>query len=108
VIERTLFLALRHLSTSLEIFLVGDMLQPIHDFTVEPFLDGDVGHGRRRGRAMPVLFTGRKPDDITRMDVQNGPTFQLHPPRARCVCHAVRAPGSKVTLAPDTSAGAGA
>ncbi len=60
------------------------MLHPIDNFTVETLLDSDVGHGRRRSRAMPMLFAGSKPDDITRMDVQYGSTLQLRPPRACC------------------------
>ena len=24
---------------------VGDVFEPVHDFAVEAFLDGDVGHG---------------------------------------------------------------
>jgi hypothetical protein len=73
----------RSFSASLEIFLVGHMLHPINNFTVEFFLNGDVSHGRGRSGTMPVLFTGGEPDDITRMDVLDGVAFQLHPPRSR-------------------------
>jgi hypothetical protein len=71
---------LQPLSASLQILLVGYMLHPIHDFSVKLFLYGNVSHGRRRRGAMPMPFTGRKPNDITRMDVLDGPAFQLDPP----------------------------
>jgi len=44
------------------------MFQPLSRFTVEGFLNGNVAH-RRAGRgAVPVLFTGRKPNYIAGMD----------------------------------------
>jgi hypothetical protein len=64
---------------SLQILFVGHMLQPIHNFAVKLLLYGNVSHRRGRRGAMPMLFTGRKPNDITRMDVLDGAAFQLDP-----------------------------
>src|SRR5215475_1123 len=36
--------------------LVADLLWPVHRFSVEGFLDGDVRHCSRRRCAMPVLL----------------------------------------------------
>jgi hypothetical protein len=64
---------------------------------------------------MPMLHARRKPDDIAGMDLLNRATLALRPTTTGgdnqglaegWVCHAVRAPGSKVTLAPDVRAGA--
>jgi hypothetical protein len=59
--------------------LVADVLHPIDDFTVEFFLDGDVGHGRGRARAVPVLLPRRKPNDITRMNVKSLTLLETDP-----------------------------
>jgi hypothetical protein len=68
-----------------------------------------VGHGSRWRGTMPVLLTGREPDHVTGTDLLDGPAFALCPPATSrddesltewMVCQAVRAPGSKVTLAP--------
>ena len=80
-------------------------------------LDGDVGHRGRRRRAVPVLLAGREPDDVARRISSIGPPSRCTRPRPEVtisvcpsgwVCHAVRAPGSKVTVAPAARAGAGA
>ena len=90
---------------------VADLLHPIDDLVVELFLDGDVGHGRGWRGAVPVLLAGREPDDVARADFLHRSAFALHPAEpavtirvcpSGCVCQAVRAPGSKVTLAPRT------
>ena len=63
---------------------------------------------------MPMLHARRKPDDIAGTDLLNRATLALRPTTTGgdnqglaegWVCHAVRAPGSKVTLAPDVRAG---
>src|SRR3954468_21339615 len=64
---------LQPLSARLQILVVGYMLHPIHDFSVKLFLYGNVSHGRGRVGAMPMLFTGRKPNDIARIYVLTGP-----------------------------------
>src|SRR3954471_11358939 len=47
------------------VLLVGHLLHPVDDFSVELLLDGDVGHCRRRRCAMPVLLVWRAPHDVT-------------------------------------------
>jgi hypothetical protein len=62
---------------------------------------------------MPVLLLGNEPDYVARPDFLDWAAFALTRPRpvvtsnvcpSGCVCHAVRAPGSKVTVAPPTRA----
>jgi hypothetical protein len=53
---------------SLAILLVADLFQPVHDLAVERFLNGDVRHGGRRCRTMPMLFTRRKLHRIAEAD----------------------------------------
>jgi hypothetical protein len=62
------------------VLLVADLLQPIHILAVERFLDGDMRHRRRRRRAMPMLQTRRKPDDVPWPDLLDGPALALNPP----------------------------
>src|SRR5437016_9790787 len=47
---RRLVSRIRFHSTSSAVLLVGDVLHPVGGLPVELFLDGDVGHGRGRGR----------------------------------------------------------
>ena len=91
------------------VLLVRDMLHPLNHFAVQLFLQGNVRHRGGGGRAMPMLFVGRKPDHVTGVNLFHRAAFVLCPPQPEmtinvwpkgCVCHAVRAPGSKVTLAP--------
>src|SRR5438270_10124859 len=60
------------------------MFHPIDDLAVELFLDGDVCHARCRRGSVPMLFTRRKPDDITRANLLDWAAFALHPATARC------------------------
>ena len=66
---------------------------------------------------MPMLQARWKPHDIAGTDFFDGTPLTLHPSETgrddqrlseRCVCHAVRAPGSKVTWPPLTLPGSGA
>src|SRR5271166_1435843 len=95
----------------------ADFFHPVGGLAVEHFDDGDVGHGREGCGAVPMLFTRREPDDVTRANFPIGPPQRCTRPQplvtmsvwpSGCVCHAVRAPGSKVTLAPRARAGTGA
>src|SRR5579875_532194 len=99
------------------VLLIRNMLHPLDYLAVPSLLNRDMRQCRIRSRAMPVLFTRRKPHNITRPDLFNRSPLTLHPAAAsrhdqhlsqRMRVHAVRAPGSKVTLAPETSAGSGA
>jgi hypothetical protein len=48
------------------VLLVADLLHPVDDLAVELFLNGDMGHGRGRHGAMPMLLTRRASDHVTR------------------------------------------
>src|SRR5262245_18639807 len=62
------------------VLLVADLLQPVDDLAVEPFLNGDVGHrGRWRG-PVPVLFSGRTRDHVPRPDLLDRPPPRSPPP----------------------------
>src|SRR2546427_12050210 len=54
------------------VLFVTDFLHPVNRFAVELFLNRDVRHGRGRGSAMPMLFTGREPDHVTRPNFLDG------------------------------------
>jgi hypothetical protein len=93
------------------------VLHPVDDLAVERFRNRNMRHRCGRRRAVPVLLARREPDDITRPDLLDRPTLALREAAAGrydpvcpsgCVCQAVRAPGSNVTLAPLTRAGSGA
>src|SRR5215475_4666889 len=95
----------RRVASSLAILLVANLFHPVDILAVHRFLNGDMRHPIRWRRPMPMLFTGRKPDDIAGVDFLNRPTqpqpdvmIKVWP--SGCVCQAVRAPGSNVTLPP--------
>src|SRR5436305_15227253 len=50
------------------VLLIAHFFHPLYNLPLQRFLNGDVRHRGRRRRAVPVFFTGRKPDDITRPD----------------------------------------
>ena len=54
------------------VLLVSDVFEPVDDFAIEAFLDGDVGHGGGRGGTVPVFFARGEPDDIAGMDFCDG------------------------------------
>src|SRR5215467_13873924 len=87
----------------------------IHRFAIERLRDGDMRHGGGRRCAMPMLLTRRDPDNIPARIYSFGPPCVCTQPMPEVtmsvwpngwVCHAVRAPGSKVTIAPPMRAGA--
>ena len=61
------------------ILLIADLLHPVDYRTVQRFLNGDMRHRRRRGRAMPMLLTGRKPDHIAWPDFLDRAALTLRP-----------------------------
>jgi hypothetical protein len=61
---------------------VADLFHPVDDFAVQRFLNGDMRHSVRRRCAVPVLLTGREPDDIAGPDFLSGAAFALHPAAA--------------------------
>ena len=64
------------------ILLVADLLHPVDHLAVELFLNGDVGHGRGRRGAMPVLLAGREPDHVAGPDLLDRAALALHPAAA--------------------------
>src|SRR5262249_44568877 len=46
------------------VLFVADLFQPLGVLAVERLRDRDVGHARRRRRAMPVLLSRRNQDDV--------------------------------------------
>ena len=59
--------------------LVADLFHPLDVFTLEMFLNGDMGHAGRRRGSMPVFLTRRDPDDITFADFLGWTTPLLNP-----------------------------
>ncbi len=98
------------------VLLVADLLHPVDNFAVFRLGNGDMCHRRGRGCAVPVLFARSEPDHVARTDFLDRTALALHPAAAgrdnqslaKGMGQAVRAPGSNVTLAPVTRAGAGA
>jgi hypothetical protein len=64
------------------VLFVADLLQPVDRLALKRFLDGGVRHGGRRGSAVPVFFTRRKPDYIARTDFLDRPALALDTPTA--------------------------
>src|SRR5438270_79780 len=59
------------------VLLVADLLHPVHGLVVELLVNGDVGHRGRRRCAVPMLFTRRDPDHVTRPDLLDRPAPPL-------------------------------
>ncbi len=111
----TLIICLRNARLLVRILLVGDLLQPRHRTPVDRFCDGDMGHRRLRACAVPVLHAGWDPGDIppdSAVPPLSPTPVTSRAPASRSAfvqedayAGAVRAPGSKVTVAPPTFAG---
>ena len=63
------------------ILLVGDLLHPLDRFPIQRFLNSDMRHRSCWRGAVPMLFTGRKPDDIARPNFFDRSAFALRPPK---------------------------
>lgn len=61
------------------ILLIGNVLHPVCSPTILVFLNGDVSHGCGRRGSVPVLFTWRKANYVSRFDVLDGAAFALYP-----------------------------
>ncbi len=95
------------------ILFVTDFPHPSGGLAVKLFLNGDMGHGCSGCGTMPMLFTWWNPNHVTRMNFlepswrctrpQPAVTIRVWP--SGWLCHAVREPGSNVTLAPTVRAG---
>ena len=55
------------------------MFQPVGGLAIELFLNGNVCHGCSWGGSVPVLFTGREPDHVTRTDLLDRTAPNLSP-----------------------------
>jgi hypothetical protein len=64
------------------VLLIADLFQPLDNFTVELFLNGDMGHGRGGTGPMPMFLSRRDPDHVTRSNFLNGAAPALHPAAA--------------------------
>src|ERR1700722_14770058 len=64
------------------VLFVADVLHPIHRLAVQPFLNGDVRHGRRRRSPVPVLLSRREPDPISGVNLLDRAALPLHPSAA--------------------------
>src|SRR2546421_12445772 len=53
------------------VLFVCDMFEPVDRLAIELLLNGDVRHRRGGRRAMPVLFAGGKPHDVTGANLFN-------------------------------------
>jgi hypothetical protein len=47
------------------VLLVADMLEPIHNFPIQAFMNRNMGHGRGWAGPMPVFLAGWKPNHIS-------------------------------------------
>src|SRR5207237_3954680 len=66
------------------VLLVADVLHPVDHLAVLLFLNGDMGHGRGRRSAVPVLLAGRKPNHITGPDLLDRAALALSPAASGC------------------------
>src|SRR6478752_1227407 len=64
------------------VLFVADFFHPFNRFTVEVFLNGNMGHGSRSRGAVPMLFTRRKPDYIAGTNLLDRFPFPLREPAA--------------------------
>src|SRR5579859_8101955 len=64
------------------ILFVIDVFHPVHNLTVELFLNGDVRHRCGWCGSMPMLLPGRKPYHITGPDFFDQATPTLYAPAA--------------------------
>ena len=65
------------------VLFVGDVLHPIDDLAVQPFLNGDVSHGRGWRGPMPMFLSRREPNHIAGVDFLYRAAFSLNPSAAR-------------------------
>ncbi len=58
---------------------VGFFFHPVNDLAIELLLDRDMSHSGCGSGSMPMLFTGRKPDYISRPNFLDGLAIALNP-----------------------------
>lgn len=90
---------------------VGHLIQPVYDPTIQRRGHRQMGHAGLCRCRVPVPFARHKPDTSPVRIVSTGPLSVKAQPQPAvtisacpqgCVCEAVRARGSKVTLAQET------
>jgi hypothetical protein len=64
------------------VLLVTYVFEPIHNFSVELFLDGDMGDGGCESGPVPVFFARGKPDHIAGTDLLDWRALALSPAAA--------------------------
>src|SRR5437764_9434259 len=64
------------------VLFVADLLHPVDGLAVEPFLNGDVRHGRGWSGTVPMFLTRREPDHVPRSDFLDWTTPALDPATA--------------------------
>src|ERR1035438_4649751 len=64
------------------VLFVAAVFHPVGGLAVELLLNGDMAHRRGWRRAMPMLLSGRNPDDVTRPDFLDRPAPTLSPATA--------------------------
>src|SRR6266496_2230740 len=66
------------------VLFVADLFHPVDGLAVEPFQNGDMRHGRGCRGAMPMLFTRRARDHVTRPNFLDRASPALHQTASRC------------------------
>jgi hypothetical protein len=61
---------------------VRDTFHPLDDLAFERLCDGDVAHRSVGSCSVPVLLSGRKPDDVAGADFLDRAALALHPAAA--------------------------
>ncbi len=71
-------------ANSLPVLFIADLLHPIDGLAAELFGNGNVRHRSVRRGPVPVLLTGRNPDNISLPDFVHGIAPALHPAVSLC------------------------
>src|SRR6266496_4491803 len=65
-----------------QVLFVADLFHPVDGLAVEPFLNGEVRHGRGWRGAVPMSLTRLEPDHVTRPNFLDRTTPALDPAAA--------------------------
>ena len=65
------------------VLLVANLLHPFDRLALERLLDGDMGHGGGRRRAVPMFLAGSEDHDVARADLLDRPALAS---RAAATC----------------------
>src|SRR3954454_17119717 len=83
------------------VLFIGHLFHPVDWLAIEMLLNRNVRHGRDGLRAVPMLFTGREPDYVTRTNVFDWPAPALRSDTAgrndERLTQGVRVPGGACT-----------